>query len=75
MELRNVADACCGGRLGAIVEGGYDLRALAESMRTVVDVLAGPSGAAQWTRSDARSIRGRVAIDTARKALGSHWKL
>jgi acetoin utilization deacetylase AcuC-like enzyme len=75
MELRHVADACCNGRIGAIVEGGYDLRALAESMRTVVDVLAGPSGAAQWPRSDARSTRGRVSVDAARKALGSHWKL
>jgi acetoin utilization deacetylase AcuC-like enzyme len=75
MELRHVADACCSGRIGAIVEGGYDLRALADSMRTVIDVLAGPASAAQWPRSEARSTRGRVAIDTARKALGSHWKI
>jgi acetoin utilization deacetylase AcuC-like enzyme len=75
MELRLVADACCGGRIGAIVEGGYDLRALAESMRTVVDVLAGPSGTPQWPRSEARSTRGRVAVDATRKALGSRWKL
>ena len=75
MELRTVADECCGGRLGAIVEGGYDLRALSDSMRTVIDVLAGPSSAARWPRSEARSTRGRVAIDIARKALGSHWKI
>ena len=75
MDLRNAAEACCGGRIAAIVEGGYDLRALADSMRTVVDVLAGPPAAAQWPRSDARSTRGRTAVDAARKALGSHWKL
>ena len=74
MELRNVAETCCKGRMAAIVEGGYDLRALADSMRTVVDVLAGPSAAAQWPRTDARSNRGRVAVDAARKALAGHWK-
>jgi acetoin utilization deacetylase AcuC-like enzyme len=75
MELRHLADACCGGRIGAIVEGGYDLRALADSMRTVIDVLAGPPRAAQWPRADAQSTRGRAAVDAARQALGSHWKL
>jgi len=75
MELRAVADACCGGRIAAIVEGGYDLHALADSIRTVVDVLAGPTGDARWPRSDTRSNRGRVAVDAARKALSSHWKL
>ena len=75
MELRNVAETCCEGRIAAIVEGGYDLRALADSMRTVVDVLAGPPAAAQWPRTEARSNRGRVAVDAARKALASHWKL
>jgi acetoin utilization deacetylase AcuC-like enzyme len=75
MELRAMAETCCDGRIAAIVEGGYDLRALADSMRTVVDVLAGPSAAPEWPRSDARSNRGRVAVDAARKALGSHWRL
>jgi acetoin utilization deacetylase AcuC-like enzyme len=75
MELRAVADTCCDGRIAAIVEGGYDLRALADSMRAVVDVLAGPTVAARWPQSDTRSNRGRVAVDAARKALGSHWNL
>jgi len=75
MVLRNVAETCCDGRIAAIVEGGYDLRALADSMRTVVDVLAGPSAAPQWPRTDARSNRGRGAVDAARKALAAHWKL
>ena len=58
MELRNVAEACCEGRIAAIVEGGYDLRALADSMRTVVDVLAGPPAAAQWPRTRRGPIAG-----------------
>jgi acetoin utilization deacetylase AcuC-like enzyme len=75
MELRAVADTCCDGRIAAIVEGGYDLRALADSTRTVVDVLAGPTTEPRWPRSDTRSNRGRAAVDAARKALGSHWRL
>ena len=40
MELRRVADECCEGRLVVVTEGGYDLRALAESLRAVVSVLS-----------------------------------
>ncbi len=39
-ELRAVADECCGGRLVAVTEGGYDLKALSESLQRVVEVLA-----------------------------------
>ena len=75
MELRLVAEECCGGKIAGIVEGGYDLRALAESMNTVIDVLAGASAPAQWPQTSARSTRGRTAVDAARHALGSYWKL
>ena len=75
MALRNAAETCCGGRIAAIVEGGYDLRALADSMRTVVDVLGGPPAAPVWPRSDARSTRGPATVNAVRKALGSHWKV
>jgi acetoin utilization deacetylase AcuC-like enzyme len=34
-----VADECCRGRLVAVTEGGYDLAALAGSLRAAVDVL------------------------------------
>jgi len=34
-----VADECCGGRLVAVTEGGYDLKALAESLRVTIEAL------------------------------------
>lgn len=37
--LTEVADDCCGGRLVSVLEGGYDLDALASSVRAHVDVL------------------------------------
>ena len=46
MELRRVAEACSGGRLVAITEGGYDLHALAESLRLSTEVL-GPENRRQ----------------------------
>ena len=73
MALRNAAEACCGGRIAAIVEGGYDLRALAESMRTVVDVLAGPPAAARVAAIgcavDPRAGDGQRRPQSARLAL------
>lgn len=36
-QLRAVADACCGGRLVSVLEGGYDLGALGGLARTYVE--------------------------------------
>ena len=42
-----VADECCAGRVVAVTEGGYDLAALAESLRATIRALEGePTGAA-----------------------------
>ncbi len=64
MALRRVADECCEGRLVAVTEGGYDLRALRDSLAAVVDVLgAEHSETAEWppsvVRVDARRRRDR----------------
>jgi acetoin utilization deacetylase AcuC-like enzyme len=73
-ELRRVAEECCDGRIASIVEGGYDLRALAESIREAIDALAGSSGPARWPQASAPSGRGRVSVNAARKALAARWK-
>ena len=38
-RLKRLADECCGGKLVAVLEGGYDLKALADSGRAVVEEL------------------------------------
>ena len=43
MELRKVAEECCEGRIVLMTEGGYDLRALAESLEAVIESLARPA--------------------------------
>ncbi len=75
-ELRELAEECCGGRLVAVTEGGYDLRALAESLQAVVDALAAPRGTpARWPQSTIPSTRGRDAVDAVRSAAGRFWRL
>jgi acetoin utilization deacetylase AcuC-like enzyme len=76
-ELRFAADECCGGRLVALTEGGYDLQALNESMQAVADVLADDRvDQAAWPLPSAVSpVRGRAAVDAARSSLSQFWRL
>jgi acetoin utilization deacetylase AcuC-like enzyme len=68
--LRRLAESTAQGRLVLLLEGGYDLKALAGSSRACLEVLAGrdetfPSGAA----------RARGAIAATREALRPYWKV
>ena len=38
-RMKRLAAECCGGRMVAALEGGYDLKALADSGREVIDEL------------------------------------
>jgi acetoin utilization deacetylase AcuC-like enzyme len=73
MELRAVAEECCGGRIVVVTEGGYDLQALGSSLDVVAETLAGAAGPAIWPASGIASSRGRVSADAARRALANHW--
>lgn len=73
--LRRVADECCEGRIAAVTEGGYDFRALHDSLRAVVDVLAADaSPAPDWPAATVRSTRGVVSARAAQAALRGAWK-
>ena len=41
--IMKIADSCCGGRVVITLEGGYDLRGLEDSVKTVLKELAGLS--------------------------------
>jgi len=75
MELRAVAAECCRERMMLVTEGGYDLRALAASLESVVQTLAGPLGPARWPRSEISSSRGRATANAAKRALKPFWHL
>lgn len=74
-ELRRVADTCCSGRLVAVTEGGYDLRALTECLRGVVGVLSSDErGEWPWPAADGGTpARGRAGVAKTRAALAGHW--
>jgi acetoin utilization deacetylase AcuC-like enzyme len=73
--LRAVADRCCDGRLVAVTEGGYDLRALGDCLRVVIDVLAGEATAEVcWPEAPVASSRGRAAATQTKAALTQYWK-
>jgi acetoin utilization deacetylase AcuC-like enzyme len=70
MALRAVADECCQGRIVAVTEGGYDLRAFRDSLLAVVDVLAAEhTEAPTWPSSAIQSARGAAGVAAATAAL------
>lgn len=73
MELRNVAEACCEGRIVLMTEGGYDLRALTESLGAVIESLAAPSSEPAWLVSGVASDRGHAAVGAAKQVLAPYW--
>jgi acetoin utilization deacetylase AcuC-like enzyme len=75
--LVQVAEECCRGRMAAMMEGGYDLRALGECLRTVTAVMAGgaPAGVAWPVAGTVAPSRGRASVAAARTALGGYWRL
>jgi acetoin utilization deacetylase AcuC-like enzyme len=74
MELRMVAEACCGGRIALIVEGGYDLHALAASLEAVAGVLDGPASSVSWPASGIASDRSAAAVEATTRALAPFWR-
>ena len=67
--LRNLADDVCGGRFALVTEGGYDLRALADSLDAVCGVLEGTTSVTEHdTTRCARHGRGDRAIAAVRVA-------
>jgi len=73
--LRHVAEECCGGRLVVVSEGGYDLRAIGECFRAVIDVLAGETAPpVEWPQAPVASSRGRAGVNQAKAALTRHWR-
>ncbi len=73
--LRGTAERCCDGRLVAVTEGGYDLRALGDCLRVVIDVLADEATPpVNWPQAPVASSRGRAAATLTKAALTQYWK-
>jgi acetoin utilization deacetylase AcuC-like enzyme len=75
MELRKVAEECSQGRMVLMTEGGYDLRALTESLEAAMESLAASTAEPKWPASGVVSNRGRAAVNAAKRVLAPYWKL
>jgi acetoin utilization deacetylase AcuC-like enzyme len=74
-RLADVSRECCEGRLVAVVEGGYDLEALASSLRAVIDVLDRSCGVDDLPPARGDTRRAERAIDAVRAHLGRVWTI
>lgn len=72
-----VADECCNGRLVALTEGGYDLKALADSLRVTIEALDRPAAddVGRGSRRGQGSTRADATIAAVTPHLTKYWKL
>jgi acetoin utilization deacetylase AcuC-like enzyme len=69
------ADDCCKGRIVAVTEGGYDLAALAGSLRAAIDVLDGTRALAELPAPSGDTRRADAALNAARPHLAKFWTI
>lgn len=74
-HLLDLADECCNGRIAFVLEGGYHLEGLRDSVRVVLDTLLDDSGKSSVDPGEAPSPEGKAAIDKAKQIHGELWKL
>jgi acetoin utilization deacetylase AcuC-like enzyme len=73
--ISSVADECCEGRMVVVTEGGYDLRAIAGSLRSVIEVLNSTSALGMLPAPDGPTPRADAVIAAARTHLGEFWTI
>jgi len=71
--VASIADQCCGGRVVALTEGGYDLKALADCTRAVGQTLGGEAPAVSGVEGD--TARAAATIGAVVPGLREYWKL
>jgi acetoin utilization deacetylase AcuC-like enzyme len=69
------ADECCGGRVVAVSEGGYDLKGLAESLRASLRALAGEWSASDMAAPQGSTPRGDATLEAVTPHLANFWQL
>jgi len=70
-----VAEQVCGGRVAAVVEGGYDVTGLSDGLRAAIRALAGESRLAALPAPSGPAPRGDATIAAVRPHLAGHWTL
>lgn len=73
--LAAAANDCCDGRIVAVTEGGYDLTALAGSLRAVIGVLDGATPLSAFAAPTGATPRADASLAGVRPHLSKYWKL
>jgi acetoin utilization deacetylase AcuC-like enzyme len=71
-RMTALAAECCDGKIVAVLEGGYDLQALAEGSRAVIEEFGRDAEAVALSQASQRVV---PLIDRARHFLSPYWKL
>jgi acetoin utilization deacetylase AcuC-like enzyme len=74
-HLADLADACCDGRIVAITEGGYDLDAIADCTRTVIEVLGGSRTTGDFAAPAGSAPRAEATLAAVLPEIGRYWRL
>jgi acetoin utilization deacetylase AcuC-like enzyme len=69
--LVTLAEKLCGGKVVFLLEGGYHLKGLQESVLKSLDVLTGQRNQAPPWKPD---VALQAVLEKSRKTLGSYWK-
>ena len=72
-RLVAIADECCDGRIVALTEGGYHLKGIADSLRSVIAAFEGARAGTVPRQTDAP--RGDAAIAAVKPHLVKYWPL
>ena len=70
-----VADECCDGRVVAVTEGGYDLAALADSLRASIRALEGDAAGVRRAGQAMRRRAAKRRVKAVLPHLRDRWKL
>jgi len=73
--IATAADDCCEGRVVAVTEGGYDLAALAGSLRAVIDVLHDATPLSAFAAPTGATPRADTTLAAVGPHLNKYWKL
>jgi acetoin utilization deacetylase AcuC-like enzyme len=71
----SLADECCEGRLAALTEGGYDLKALAGCLRLSARAVSGEATLSSLPAPQGPTPRGLATSAAVRPRLGKYWTI
>ena len=73
--LAGLSNDCCEGRVVAVTEGGYDLKALAGCLRNVTRVLAGDASLSDFPTPSGATSRADETMAAIRPHVGKYWTI